>query len=115
MRVSETRQGTDGGPPARRRRRRPTTVDQAGNVSHGITRQPRATADPSVLDTSEDSTLSVHSRQYDDRIHTLDPEFGLLESMGGFSTATPWHWQMLTVDFSSTGHIVSGPFFAVLL
>jgi hypothetical protein len=57
-------------------------------------------------DTSEDLVLFVHPEQYGDRIHTLDPEFDLLESSARFDTTTSLN-QMLTVESTRTGHPVS--------
>lgn len=109
-RTSGTRQKTDRRPSPRRRRRSPTAVDRAGSESDSITQQPRITANPSILDTFEGSTHFVHP-PYDVGIHTLDPGFGLLESMASFSTANPRDLsRMLTVDSASIGHAVSSPF-----
>jgi Zn(2)-Cys(6) binuclear cluster domain-containing protein len=104
-RTRGTRQETDGRPTPRRRRRHPT--DSKASAS-GIL-QSRDTANPWVLDTSEDSTLFPHPQQNDACVHTLDPVFELLESRATFGR-TISHNQMLTFDSISTGDDVSRHF-----
>jgi hypothetical protein len=97
------------------------TADQARSESddgirQAVTRQPRVTAETSEHDTFEDLSLFVRPQQYDVCNHPMDTEFGLLESMAGFSTANLDNYiQIPTVDSASTVRAVRRPFFSVRL